>query len=740
MAVTLSVNGGAKANITSYSVTEDSTSIDATDSSGGVGQANVVIANSDYAELYINDSIAIADTVNGAIKGIINSVQIDQLTVSLSGDSDARKLLVTIDAGPYNGTLTNAFIYYLSLAAITSAADYDIDSSFNSINVSFQGFSGDLWTYMKNLCVANGAEISLIGTKLVFRPIRQNTISLLKNITKSKTIKNNKLARSIEAYYYNNTYVTSSQVYPTNIPYTTSVEPATTYVFVSGQGYVEVPNTNKTYLATAQVMSVDANGYSEYEIPLSASVFDFKQTIKYAADTPEPASSTIVYNKLLPNKGMVLEPTDSTQNWSLNLGSQDISYYSVIGKNNVEIQRSQWISEGGRVEVYITNNGNSLNFKLYGSVDSNLRGPFRLAFSSNIGEAYPYVKVKAFHAIQVDKQKVSVITGVPDSKSTQLVGATIDNIFVSSKQKAISLGVVSAGNWCGPLQEISVSARSVTDSTNLIGNQQIIGNVSGARVLDGNAMYRVRSATITESSTSYVAESDTLFSDFDSVWTGSTFANFDTQFANKSFEDFGVIPLWKNPVVVIPPVASGVTIGAARTTLLPTTGWTEQAWMGDDDSFNFTFPSSFVWSMNSVSYNNAWFGTNGFITFSAGTGGQSPTIPWFGVSNSDLVNTSNGYITSGTTSGIPWMKLSSGGSEYYSGGGNTTWDLIMYRDSNGYQWLEFFQPTITVRTWTGESTQATKEISASSSSSMIFRYDLNGTNATYMGVGTIVIS
>jgi hypothetical protein len=696
--------------------------------------------------LFINDPILISDSANGSIRGIINSVNTDQLVTALSGDSLAKKLVATIDAGPFRGTLTGAFVYYMSLGAITSTSDYSIDQSFDYVQVAFQGFSGDLWTYVKNLCVVYSAEISLVSDKLVIRPIRQNTILMNKNITKSLSVKNNKLARSIEAYYYGGKSVYNSQVYPNNIAYPTAVEDATIWQYVSGSGYVEVPKP-RTSLSTAQLMSVEANGYSEYEIALSASVFSLSRGSYFAGDSPAPISYSgiglgnyLTYNPTTKDGGIILEPTDNNQNWVSNgYGTSGVSYYSVIGKNNIQITRTQWASDGGRVEVYITNNGNSLKFKIYGSKDSTGNGPFRLAYSDDVGDAYPYVNVKA-DAIQLDKQKVSIFTGVPYSKSVQEIGATIDNIFISSKGQAVSLGVVSAGNWCGPSREISVSTKSVANGSGLIEGQQILGNVAGARVRDGNAIYRVRSASITDSSTSYTAEADSLFEDINGVWGGKTFADFDTQFASKSFEDFGVIPLWRNPVAVVPPVASGVTIGAARTSLLPTTGWTQQAWMGDDDSFNFTFPSSFVWSMNSVSYNNAWFGTNGFITFGAGNGGNSPSTPWFGVVGLDLVNTSNGFITSGTTGGIPWMKLSSGSSEYYDGGGNTTWDLIMYRDSNGYQWLEFFQPNITVRTWTGEPTQATKQITATSASSVIFRYDLNGTNATYMGVGTIVIS
>jgi hypothetical protein len=69
--------------------------------------------------------------------------------------------------------------------------------------------------------------------------------------------------------------------------------------------------------------------------------------------------------------------------------------------------------------------------------------------------------------------------------------------------------------------------------------------VAGARVKFRDAWYRIRSSNISESGVSYSAERDTLITEFNDRWTGKTFAQFDTQFTGKLFEDFAVIPLWQ---------------------------------------------------------------------------------------------------------------------------------------------------------------------------------------------------
>jgi hypothetical protein len=689
MAVNVSINGGNPVNISSYSLTEDSTPIDPNDSSGGIGQVNVSLASGVDSELYINDSVSIVDSVKGSFKGTINSVQIQQNTTTVSGDSLVQKLIATVDAGMFNGTLTNAFIYYLSLANITSASDYSIDTSFNSVNVSFQGFSGELWTYMKEICAVYNAEMSLVSNKITFRPIRQKTIISNKNSTKSMSVKNNRLAQSVDVYYYNNKYVNNCQVYPYNISYVTGVEPGAVWVFVPGQGYVQQPNAYRTYDKNAQMMSVDANGYAEYTVDLNASISGLPSTPYYAGDSPTPAGGAVGgYNPQLIGNGILLEPTSSDYTWSLFAGDAKISYYSVCGKNGVEISREQWISQGGKVQAYVTNNGNSILFKLYGMNDPTNIGPFRLGFTAGDNNIYPYMKVKATSAVQYDKQKVNIPTGVPASKSVQAVGATVDNIFISTLDQAYRLGSITAGSFCAPSQNISVSASSVTDSTNLIGGGPIIGNVAGARIQDGNSMYRIRSATLTQGDISYEAESDSIFSDFDTLWgTSRTFADFDTKFSGKNFEDFGIRPLITPPGITAPSFNSLIPNGDFESGTLPT-GWSFSSTLsGITTNYGSTAPSPT--HTLGISYDSNTDTANGSYTNSSLlTIGQAYSISFYvktytnGLILDYTLNFGTTTFTSSQSIGTAWAKITVNNKVC---AGNTTFTLsVSERNANEF--------------------------------------------------------
>jgi hypothetical protein len=189
-----------------------------------------------------------------------------------------------------------------------------------------------------------------------------------------------------------------------------------------------------------------------------------------------------------------------------------------------------------------------------------------------------------------DKQKLTLPTGVPSSKTAQVVGVTVDNPFISTLSDAYSFGSIAAGKWGSASQTLNVNTVGInrsgisgaltyptfndfngTQGTNTFSTfntaqgsntfeqfnaqqfalvastfeNQAFGNVAGARVKYRDSWYRIRSASINESSVSYSAERDTLIGEFNTAWSGKTFADFTTQFTGKLFEDFGVIPLWQ---------------------------------------------------------------------------------------------------------------------------------------------------------------------------------------------------
>lgn len=530
MGVTVSINGGPTSNITGYSVTEDSTPIDPSDSSGGVGQVNISLAEDEAADgsvLFINDSIDLEDGAQGTTVGTINSVNIANGIANIAGDSRIGAFMADRTAQPFNGTLQNAFIYYLGLVDITSG--YYVDPSIASTAVVFPGFTGNMWDYMKKLCAAYKVEISLVSDNIVLRPIRTRTAENKRNIDESLSISNAELAQNVEVYYYNNEYKSSTLVYPKG-----------------------------GWNADVQVYQVDALQTLEIEIPIDVSLTS------------------------------VLQPTCVNSVARTYAGGAN-GVYCVAGKDGLPIDSAAWAANGGRLSVAIGTDTRSIKVTIVGASDFANVAPYRIAMASDTSNTYSSLRIVGT-GVHFDKQKITIPTGVPATKSSVLIGATVDNPFISTISQAYDAGSIVAGKYASPSQKINVSTVGInrsgesgsinyptfasfdsTQGTNTFAtfdtaqgsntfaafnaeqfalvkdnfDNQAFGNVAGSRVSYRNAMYRIRSANITESSVSYTAERDTLFSDWNSVWTGTTFADFDTQFAGKLFEDYAVIPLWQ---------------------------------------------------------------------------------------------------------------------------------------------------------------------------------------------------
>jgi hypothetical protein len=588
MGVTLTLNGGPETNIVSYSATEDSTPIDPSDSSGGVGQISISLADDmqrDGSILYINDDITLSDGINGTTTGKVNSVKLSNGIADISGDSRVGMFLSYQNIPPFTGTLADAFYNYCDIVGLS--ANRYVDPDIASIPVNFPGYVGDMWQFMKNMCSAMQIELSLVSNNVVLRPLRSRIAENKRNIDESVSIENKNLAQSVEVYYYNNSTQSSVLVYPKG-----------------------------GWNSSVQIYQVDAGEVLEVNIPVDVYLTSIQQPTPYA-------SGAVPRGYVGPS-----------------------STYSVVGKDGVPISATAWTNNGGNLTATIGDDGKSVKVTIFGATDFAGVAPYRIAAGAGDGTYYSTLRLMGGGTF-FDKQKATILTGVPASKTATVVGVTVDNPFISTYSQARDVGAIVAANYAGTKQVLNVTTvginrsgesgsitypkfsdfdagvSTITNATGdgttitytaansfTIGQQvgisgispsiynttgtvtfansttfkiagnatgtyssggqayylgntfkdftaqqfdlvknnfenQAFGNVAGARVKYGDAYYRIRNATITESTISYSAERDTIVNDFDTVWSGKTFAQFDTQFVNKKFEDFGVIPLWQ---------------------------------------------------------------------------------------------------------------------------------------------------------------------------------------------------
>ena len=533
MGVTVSINGGPTSNISGYSVTEDSTPLYPSDSSGGTGQINFSVAEDDSAEgsiLFLNDPIVLTDGSNGYTSGRINSVQMGDGVAAVSAESRTAYLMADRLAAPFTGTLQDAFDYYLSLVDITT--NVYVDPIIASTPVVFPGFNGNMWEYMKKMCAAYGVEVSLVSNNIVLRPVRKALAEGKRNISESLTVSNAELAQSVEVYYYN------------NADYTTT----NTMVYPKGG-----------WTSDVQIYQVDANQTLEIDIPVDVYLTSLIQ--------PTPVNSPIV--------GKDYVGPDSV--------------YTIAGKDGAPIPASAWTANGGSITASIGADGKTIHLVIVGASDYANVAPYRIGECSDTSDAYSSLRIMG-QGVLFDKQKVTIPTGVPATKSSVLVGTTVDNPFISTISQAWDAGSIAAGRYASASEKLNVTTVGINrinesgavnyptfnsfnnsqgsntfatfdtaQGTNTFADftaqqyalvedsfdNQAFGNVAGARVKYREAMYRIRNATITESEVSYSAERDTIFSDMNTLWAGETFADFNTQFGNKLFQDYAVIPLWQ---------------------------------------------------------------------------------------------------------------------------------------------------------------------------------------------------
>lgn len=544
MAVEVTVNGngkyaGSKSNISGYSVTEESTPTEVTDASGGVGQINFTVIEDTSrfgSVLLLNDEITLDDGARGQTRGKINTLTSNDRIISLTADSRLGRLVIDTTAQPVYTDFEDAITYYLSLGGITT--DIAIDSTLASIPVVAQGWKGDLWTKIKELCVTVGAEISLVRGNVVLRPVRQRRALEINNISESWTVANIDLAKQVNINYYDSEYLVDSLVYPKG-------------------GWNE----------DVTVYTVDAGQTLEVNIPVDASLLSIEQPV--CVD-------------------FVSKSHDSS------------SVYAVAGSDGLPITSAQWLATGGSVEVSIGENGKSIDLKIIGASGATAEyAPYRIAVSAGPSDYYSSLRILGT-GVHFTQGTLEAITGVGDGDTSREVGVTVDNIFVRDFNQAQDLALDATGRWSSPSRTINITKSDINrpgetsqnfdavtfgefdayaiaeglttfalfdaewsgstfgqfdqfwyDQVQDDFDFQVFGNASGARIRWRNNIYRIRSVTISAETVTYTAEVDTTFSDFDEYAGAMTFAEFDADYAGLTFSDFALAALPNVPEELI---------------------------------------------------------------------------------------------------------------------------------------------------------------------------------------------
>lgn len=469
--------------------------------------------------------ITLVDGYRGKTSGSITELSSSNGDVTVTADSVLGLFNTDRTVAPYVGTLAGAIQFYCNEVDIDNPVV--VDASFATRPVIYPGFKGNVWVHLKQILTKEQVELALVFDKIHVRPLRSLVATLDRGVSEGWSLDSRTAARAIEIYYYNHSYGTQRELYPL-----TTEDPI--------------------------IITVGANETQTITLQLNASV----QTVN------QPVALNFVENRSYQGTNGV---------------------YAVTGADNLPVQASQWIEQGGRLVVRMTDDPSIIEVDVTGAADpaGNL-SPYRIAVSAGSGNDYNSLHITGT-AVVWDKKLIRIPTGATNVTTSDEVGATIDNPFISTLSQAHSLGIKAAQAHAGVMYYVNGSAHdinrsgagqeliratiadfnayvpsgtTITDFNTQWSGQtveqfnvfwqervddlfpnQLFGNAPGARVLKSEANFRVTNVTTTEDSVQYNAFLDTTIADFDEVWAGATVQDFSDQFVGYTCKDFSIVPL-----------------------------------------------------------------------------------------------------------------------------------------------------------------------------------------------------
>jgi surface antigen len=192
--------------------------------------------------------------------------------------------------------------------------------------------------------------------------------------------------------------------------------------------------------------------------------------------------------------------------------------------------------------------------------------------------------------VLIDPQILTLPTGVAADRTATEVGVTVANQYVSTIEDAYRAGVYVASRYTGEVHTIDgaltdiaepgdgpgtiiyrkieefnrvynnktiadfdaewagktiadFNAAQQTDTIATMFDNQIFGNVAGARFKQNAAYWRINNATTSPTDIAINAERDTMIQDFNETHAGKTIADFNARYAGMTMKQFGRIPL-----------------------------------------------------------------------------------------------------------------------------------------------------------------------------------------------------
>jgi hypothetical protein len=503
MGVKLTIDGNGKLStkdqsevVIGYGLSEGATPIATVDSSGEIptmtisGEGNNVNTLGEThpsSKLLLNNQITFIDTLRGSFSGKITSVSLSNDTATISAQSKFESLNSVKTSPTFNGTLAGAFASYLELGGLTSS-DYDIDASFESVDVVYPGWSEKVWVQLKLLCATVNAEMYFQENVIYVRPIAQKTFELSNSESEGFQFEIGNTVKSFISTLGKTTYVEGGII--------------------------------KTYARGETVASVDAGASAEIALAVSFSVDEVNQP-EYITDPPE-----LIAKYVLPSSVGTVPASNPN------------GFYSFLDKNGNDVLYEVVQSTGASLVVEKNpDNPFELKIKITGPKEAT-NAPWTVEFS----KGNPALMITG-NGVKVDTSGHVFNTGSVEGNE----GVSYpNNPFTTNKKYLYDSAFKSAQKLSGPNVIISLSTDMVDEADN-----QEFGFLPGAIFKWNDSTYRIQSVSYDYGSIGISAVQYVTFSQFNTLWNGLTYQDFtDTMFdpatnptEAMSFSDFAIIPL-----------------------------------------------------------------------------------------------------------------------------------------------------------------------------------------------------
>ena len=526
----VSGNGSILPNsIFGYNYSEEVTSLEPSTISGATSQVIVsaVSVNSEETDshadskLLINNEMLLTDSVYGTVGFRVRGVSKNIDTVLITGDTVQSRLNVAGTALPHGGesaTLLTAIQYYCGLVDVIPVIETEFAAEMNAIPVNFIGWTGVLWDKLKELCAGFnvsttdnvGLEMLIVNNELVFRKAKQIPINVDRKLSNdSITIESFDSAESVTISNYNTRYGEDEVFYELS-NFESSIDEADRFQSsISDSMQVEAGQTlRKRFNVNLSVMTVNQ--------PVCVEQIDRNLTEPYYTGTT--------------------------------------GEYVIVGIDDLPIKPDQWTGNGGSVTVeFVDENGQLLPA---GEIDLVIKAPtlsglpkasdpnqvafapYKIGVESSGGKDYPALWLTGTGVFYEKKQKL-LLTGSSPEYTSRAEGPTVDNIFMINSLNASSKGLAAAQANCGP--KITVNRQ--------LSEGLVFGDI-GSMFISGLNQYRIETLSFTDSSITLTASASLTINEWNQIWTGLTFQDFNDAVLDPSlfpdealkFNEFTIIP------------------------------------------------------------------------------------------------------------------------------------------------------------------------------------------------------